>query len=371
MALFILKPIFWNTSKYKHPAGVHAAKDSYPGKYGYGHEEWNNSPKLRVKENGQIFQVFHAELKQNSLIDSNNGQIFIFMTVAHDSIFQLVGIAGNAVFLGGDQHQNERKRIARKLDLNSLHDDAWRQPLVQKRFKNDHIAFTKHWNDGCNWLPNWICPEELYWWLDEPITLIPEKLTGKKYLPMMFSAYQSIELPMAEIIMSMVPDNQRGDKWKKLVGAMNIAPYYSVDSDEINKGKGLITTRMTMAEARVGQGRFRDNLLQKWQHSCAVTGLENDQILRASHIKPWAASKNLQKERIDPDNGLLLSANIDSLFDAGLITFNDNGDMTLSKRLSNKDIQMLGLPKSLRVKPDKKQQYYLDYHRKNVFKNEI
>jgi predicted restriction endonuclease len=68
---------------------------------------------------------------------------------------------------------------------------------------------------------------------------------------------------------------------------------------------------------------------------CAVVGCTASSVLRASHIKPW--SKSSDQERLDAANGLLLTANLDALFNDGLITFEADGNMLVSDRLSHKD----------------------------------
>ena len=60
MALYLLKPILWNTKGYTRPTGVRASAKSYPGKYGFGHEEWNNSPRMEFTEHSQRYRVFHT-----------------------------------------------------------------------------------------------------------------------------------------------------------------------------------------------------------------------------------------------------------------------------------------------------------------------
>jgi hypothetical protein len=86
------------------------------------------------------------------------------------------------------------------------------------------------------------------------------------------------------------------------------------------------TERQQLARARIGQGKFRKDLMQVWSSRCAVSPVERAELLRASHIKPWSSSNN--KERLDPSNGLLLSAAYDAAFDALLISFEDNGVIT-------------------------------------------
>jgi hypothetical protein len=83
-------------------------------------------------------------------------------------------------------------------------------------------------------------------------------------------------------------------------------------------------------------------------------------------VKPWLKSNS--KQRLDHHNGLLLSANLDALFDKGLITFDSSGQMQISKRLDARHRQALGLPKPLRFVP-KELVPYLKYHEKEVFQD--
>jgi hypothetical protein len=122
------------------------------------------------------------------------------------------------------------------------------------------------------------------------------------------------------------------------------------------------TTRKALIDARRGQGVFRRKLDDHWGHACAVTNCAVRAILRASHIKPWRHSTN--EERLDPANGILLAANVDILFDRGLVSFDDSGRMLTSSRLSVADMRLLGLPAHLRRKPDAPQRAYLAHHRK-------
>jgi len=108
------------------------------------------------------------------------------------------------------------------------------------------------------------------------------------------------------------------------------------------------TERKAVIAARRGQGRFRDELLREWG-GCAVTECSNGALLRASHIKPWRDSNN--RERLSPDNGLLLSAHLDAAFDRGLISFADDGCLLIhSDRLSEDDARALGIHAGLRLR---------------------
>jgi putative restriction endonuclease len=110
-----------------------------------------------------------------------------------------------------------------------------------------------------------------------------------------------------------------------------IAPERTLDG-EIRE---VETEATALRKARIGQGRFRADLLNFWQGHCAITEVYIPELLRASHIKPWHASTDL--ERLDAFNGLLLAVHLDALFDCALITFQDSGQMQVSKRLSMKE----------------------------------
>jgi hypothetical protein len=113
--------------------------------------------------------------------------------------------------------------------------------------------------------------------------------------------------------------------------------------DEIQDSE---TESTVLAKARIGQGRFRADLLTLWQGHCALTDVSAPELLRASHIKSWRESNN--RERLDAFNGLLLAVHLDALFDRALITFQDSGEMLVSKRLSAQEREVFGLTYSTR-----------------------
>jgi hypothetical protein len=122
------------------------------------------------------------------------------------------------------------------------------------------------------------------------------------------------------------------------------------------------TTKETLIDARVGQGKFRQQVLNRWQRRCAVTGCAIEEAVRASHIKPWRDCEN--EERLDPANGLPLIATLDALFDATLITFNKDGELLVSSKIPTREARSLGLVDArLRKKPSRKTNRFLDHHR--------
>lgn len=99
----------------------------------------------------------------------------------------------------------------------------------------------------------------------------------------------------------------------------------SADIAEIENREDIPPTqKLALIQARVGQGKFRRDLIEVWggEVKCALTGIDLPELLIASHIKPWRASTDA--ERLDGCNGLLLAAHVDKLFDRYLLTFKSN-----------------------------------------------
>jgi hypothetical protein len=123
----------------------------------------------------------------------------------------------------------------------------------------------------------------------------------------------------------------------------------------------VATESMQIRKSRVGQGLFRDNLLAYWK-TCAVTGMAEERVLRASHIKPWCRCSN--RERLDTFNGLLLAPQLDALFDCGLISFDDLCQIVISEHLSLFDRQLLSIHDGLMLRNlDDSHRKYLRIHR--------
>jgi len=137
------------------------------------------------------------------------------------------------------------------------------------------------------------------------------------------------------------------------------------DVDRLRRRTKNQTTRKALIDARLGQGRFRSEVGKRWGNRCAVTGCAISAVLRSSHIKPWSDSTN--SERLNPENGLLLAAHIDALFDCGLISFEDNGTMLVSSRVALEERKRFRLPLSLRSKPTPAERLFLEHHRRYRF----
>ncbi|HAS6319066.1 TPA: HNH endonuclease [Vibrio vulnificus] len=120
--------------------------------------------------------------------------------------------------------------------------------------------------------------------------------------------------------------------------------------------------RLSRSNARIGQGAFRDEVLDMWNDTCPVTSVSMPELLIASHIVPWALSDD--DEKIDGYNGLPLSPNVDKLFDKGLISFSDNGEILISPSLPLETLRALGISENtLIIGLTEEHAYYLGRHR--------
>jgi putative restriction endonuclease len=123
------------------------------------------------------------------------------------------------------------------------------------------------------------------------------------------------------------------------------------------------TERQALIRARNGQGLFRDRV-SYIETKCRVTGVENPVHLVASHCKPWRDSTN--EERLNGDNGLLLTPSIDHLFDRGFIGFEDNGKLIISPVAHKPSLQRMGIEISKVVNVGgftSGQKQFLEFHR--------
>ena len=141
------------------------------------------------------------------------------------------------------------------------------------------------------------------------------------------------------------------------------------DLNEIREEHPDKTTQDMFVAARLGQGQFREHVLQRWDSRCCVTGSMTQEAIIASHIKPWKDSNN--RERLDPHNGLPLIATVDKLFDRGLVTFSSDGNLLVSKELAANEETLLGLDgRKLLQQPGRRTAQYLAYHRTSIFLDE-
>jgi len=123
------------------------------------------------------------------------------------------------------------------------------------------------------------------------------------------------------------------------------------------------TERSGLVTSRVGQGAYRKRIIHRWQYQCAVTGFDRLDVLIASHIVPWKEATD--QERLDVDNGLLLSPTYDALFDKHLISFEDNGKIILSSDIQAEAFAKIGVrgTEKLRLPVSDGAKLFLERHR--------
>lgn len=91
--------------------------------------------------------------------------------------------------------------------------------------------------------------------------------------------------------------------------------------------------KLREVKTRVNQNVFRQIVISNYSEKCAITGIDIPDLLVASHIIPW--SKN-EEQRLNPENGICLSALYDRAFDRGYIGFNGNLEIIVSSTLKKK-----------------------------------
>ncbi len=127
----------------------------------------------------------------------------------------------------------------------------------------------------------------------------------------------------------------------QIVAEPNIFADYAIKPPNKTERKGLITSR-------VGQGAYRKRIIHRWEYQCAVTGFDKLDVLIASHIVPWSESND--NERLDVNNGLLLSPTFDALFDRHLISFENKGKIILSDSIEKQAYQKIGVTGDERIR---------------------
>jgi hypothetical protein len=180
-----------------------------------------------------------------------------------------------------------------------------------------------------------------------------------------------IPQPMAEVIIGLIG----GQAAALAATAMNISP---VISDDIEHWERKLvdqlehdisvpeTDRLAIIRARKGQGLFKDRV-SKLENKCRITGVSNPVHLIASHCKPWRDATN--EERLDGENGLLLTPSIDHLFDRGFIGFEDNGRLIISPVAHSASLQRMGVETKSPINVgtfSMGQKRFLDFHRNSV-----
>lgn len=131
-------------------------------------------------------------------------------------------------------------------------------------------------------------------------------------------------------------------------------------------------TKLRKVKTRINQNVFRQIVVANYSGKCAITGIDLPELLFASHIIPW--SKN-EDERLNPENGICLSALYDKAYDKGLIGLNEKYEIMISSHLKKKqqsdyyNIYFSHLEKAKLVKPQRymPRKEFLQYHLDEIF----
>lgn len=140
----------------------------------------------------------------------------------------------------------------------------------------------------------------------------------------------------------------------------------SLNLNTENEPSSLVsfTEKEAIGKIRIGHNSFKKKL-KMLDRRCKICGLKNPLLLIGSHIKPWEFSNDT--ERIDEYNGFLLCPMHDALFDKGFISFNDDGEIIISSKITIEELHLLNIDKNLKIEIHEKNKKYLQYHRKHVF----
>lgn len=109
-------------------------------------------------------------------------------------------------------------------------------------------------------------------------------------------------------------------------GVATDADLLDVEAPSLEEGK----TRSATVQVRVNQARFRKAVLTSYNATCCISGLQHEKLVIASHIVPWSEDTH---NRLNPQNGLCLSALHDRAYDQGLITVMPDFKVRVSNKL--------------------------------------
>lgn len=298
-----LTRICYNTEQWNRPSGTFGKSkgdDLFESEYGYGLEEWLSNELFDLGEYryGFIEGVRHAGEK-------HIGKVYdLILFTYYNSKFHAVGQIKSAEILSPND-----------IELATL--------TIQKNDKNGEIK--KHLN-GVSTSPymsefNTVFKVNIRFkpgnliWFDE------KKEINLKHGLWRYQLYSPDETTLQKI------DHVHSDQEKEVIS--DLLEILNRESDKSD------SERETLVLARVGQGKFRDNVINFWGNGekCAVTLMDIKGLLVASHIQAWRDCESTD-ERLDGANGILLCAHIDKLFDRHIITFYRRGNdfiLALSK----------------------------------------
>lgn len=147
-------------------------------------------------------------------------------------------------------------------------------------------------------------------------------------------------------------------------------PTFPLEQFEAEVAELGSTETEAIVRRRIGQDRFRRALLDYHEGRCQLTGIDDPELLRASHIIPWAACES-DDERLNVHNGLLLSSLWDAAFDCGLVSFADDGTPLLAKQLGDLARQSLDGSNLRLSRLTHDHRKRLSWHRQHLFEQAL
>lgn len=149
----------------------------------------------------------------------------------------------------------------------------------------------------------------------------------------------------------------------------------SLDTEQDLEKEEIETGIVKKRTHRKGSEKYRREVIN-YMPQCPFTKITDERLLIASHIKPYSIciKNNENDQALDYLNGLALSPTYDKLFDQGYITFSDNGELICGTQLSSYTWEKLSInpnaKNKMRIFPEERE-IYLEYHRNNVFQDDI
>lgn len=220
----------------------------------------------------------------------------------------------------------------------------------------------------------WLVPVE-FKELDNPLRPKDHMNLIGPTLPPKYSPLQSNGNGLQSVYLAAVPPDMAhvlNTLLGNQVNTIDIDPDILINVEDDNHEHELITSdipeteKLQLINSRRGQGLFKTRVRQI-ENNCRVTGISTINHLTARHIKPWRFSSPFEK--LDGNNGLLLSPHIDHLFDRGYISFAANGSLLVSSKIQMAILVSWGIDIDANVgtfRPE--QEVYMEYHRTEVFK---
>jgi len=245
--------------------------------------------------------------------------------------------------------------------------------LAETRIKpSDFNSVENPWDEE-----GWLVPVEFYE-LEEPIRPKNHMDLISPTLPDKYSPLQHNGNGLQSVYLAGVPANMAHVLSALLVGQVERILGTSIQEEvlrdaeddrheyELRNDDIPETERLQLVNARREEGLFKTRVGQI-EKMCRGTGVSEIKHLIASHIKPWRSSTRFEK--LDGNNGLLLSPHVDQLFDRGYISFSEDGSLLVPRQMQNDILASWGMDVNLNVgRFQFEQEIYLQFHRDNVFK---